>query len=399
MHTTTNSLHDVIVVGARPAGAATAMLLARTGLDVLVLDRSRYGSDTMSTHALMRTGVLQLHRWGLLDQVIAAGTPAVSRTVFDYGDEQVTVSIKPSHGIDALYAPRRTVLDPILIDAAAREGATVRYGTTVTDVVRDAGGRVVGVRGHDRTGRRIEPRARWIVGADGADSVIARAVGAPIERAGSAAMAYVYGYWDGVGGDAYEWAYRPGACGGVIPTNDGRAAVFAGTTPARLGRGGLDVFHQVLAEASPAVARRLRDAGTPSGMRRFFGRPGFMRRPHGPGWALVGDASHWKDPIGAHGLTDAMRDAELLARALMMAEHHPGAADEALAEYHRTRDQLSRPLFDAVDEIAAMRWTTADIPTLLRQLSSAMSDELAHVAGLDVDDLHAPAPELSEAVS
>lgn len=398
MHTTT-SLHDVIVVGARPAGASTAMLLARAGLDVLVLDRSRYGADTMSTHALMRTGVLQLHRWGLLDQVVAAGTPAVRRTVFDYGDDQVTIDIKPSHGIDALYAPRRTVLDPILIDAAAREGATVRYGVTVTDVVRDASGRVVGLRGHDDTGGHIEPRARWIVGADGAGSTIARSVGAPIERTGSAATAFMYGYWDGVGGDAYEWSYRPGACSGVIPTNDGRACVFAGAEPARIRRGGPDVFHDVLAEASPAVARRVRDAGPPSGMRRFLGRPGFMRLPHGPGWALVGDASHWKDPIGAHGLTDAMRDAELLARALVTAFHDPAAADEALVRYHNTRDRLSRPLFDAVDDVAAMRWSDDDLPALLRRVSSAMSDEVVHVAGLDVDDLRAPATMISAAAS
>jgi 2-polyprenyl-6-methoxyphenol hydroxylase-like FAD-dependent oxidoreductase len=390
MHTTTNSLHDVIVVGARPAGAATAMLLARAGLDVLVLDRSRYGSDTMSTHALMRTGVLQLHRWGLLDRVIAAGTPAVRRTVFDYGHDQVTVDIKPSHGIDALYAPRRTVLDPILIDAAAGEGATVRYGITVTDVVRDAGDRVVGVRGRDDTGRHIEPRARWVVGADGAGSTIARSVGAPVEHSGTAASAFVYGYWDGVGGDAYEWSFRPDASSGVIPTKDGQACVFAGGAPARIRRGGLEVFHEVLAEASPAVAQRVQAAGEPSGMRRFLGRPGFMRLPHGPGWALVGDASHWKDPIGAHGLTDAMRDAELLARALVTAFHDPAQADDALTAYHKTRDQLSRPLFDAVDEIAAMRWSDDEIPTLLRRVSSAMSEEVEHVAGLGIDALRAP---------
>jgi flavin-dependent dehydrogenase len=387
----TNSSHDVIVVGARAAGAATAMLLARAGLDVLVLDRSRYGTDTMSTHALMRGGVLQLHRWGLLDRVIAAATPAVRRTVFDYGDDQVTVAIKPAHGVDALYAPRRTVLDRILIDAARREGATVRYGVNVTDVVRDAAGRVVGVRGQHIAGGHVEPRARWIVGADGARSVIARAVGAPIERAGTAAMAYMYGYWDGIGSDAYEWSYRPRACSGVIPTNDGQACVFVGTTPARLGRGGLAVFHRLLAEASPTAARRLWHAGGPSGIRRFLGRPGFMRRPHGPGWALVGDASHWKDPIGAHGLTDAMRDAELLARAVVAAFDDPGAAEHALDGYHRTRDELSRPLFDVVDEIAAMRWDHGEIPALLRRLSSTMADEVTHLAGLDAGDLRAPA--------
>jgi flavin-dependent dehydrogenase len=399
MHTTTNPLHDVIVVGARPAGAATAMLRARAGLDVLVLDRSRHGADTMSTHALMRAGVLQLHRWGLLDRVIAAGTPAVRRTVFDYGDDQVTVAIKPAHGVEALYAPRRTVLDPILIDAAARDGATVRYGVTVTDVVRDADGRVVGVSGHDDAGNHIEPRARWIVGADGAGSAIARSVGAPVEHSGSAASAFVYGYWDGVGGDAYEWTYRPGASSGVIPTNDGRACVFAGGAPSRFRGRGLDVFYEVLAEASPAVARRVQAAGEPTGMRRFLGRPGFMRLPHGPGWTLVGDASHWKDPIGAHGLTDAMRDAELLARALVDAFHDPASADDALAGYHDTRDRLSRPLFDAVDEIAAMRWSDDEIATLLRRVSSAMTEEVAHLAALDVDDLRAPATMMSAVAS
>ena len=118
--------HDVVVVGARAAGAATAMLLARAGLDVLVVDRSRYGADTLSTHALMRAGVVQLHRWGLLDEIVAAGTPAVRTTTFTFADEEVRITIKPSHGVDALYAPRRTVLDPILVDAARAAGAVVR---------------------------------------------------------------------------------------------------------------------------------------------------------------------------------------------------------------------------------------------------------------------------------
>src|SRR5215211_8358862 len=112
------SCYDAVVVGARAAGAATAMLVARAGLRVLVVDRSRYGADTLSTHALMRGGVVQLHRWGLLDRIIEAGTPAVRRTTFRYGGDEVAVQIKPSHGVDALYAPRRTILDPVLVDAA-----------------------------------------------------------------------------------------------------------------------------------------------------------------------------------------------------------------------------------------------------------------------------------------
>ena len=112
----------------------------------------------------MRTGVVQLHRWGLLDDVIAAGTPAVRSTTFTFADEEVRITIKPSHGVDALYAPRRTVLDPILVDAARAAGASFDYGTSITDVVRDRTGRVVGVDGRDSRGRAVRHDARWIVG-------------------------------------------------------------------------------------------------------------------------------------------------------------------------------------------------------------------------------------------
>ena len=140
-----NRTWDVIVVGARVAGAATAMLLARAGLRVLCVDRSRHGSDTLSTHALMRGGVLQLTKWGLLDAVVAAGTPPVRRTVFHYGEEQFAVSIKPAAGTDALYAPRRTVLDALLVDEAVRSGVIVEFGTPVVGLCRAADDRVTGV--------------------------------------------------------------------------------------------------------------------------------------------------------------------------------------------------------------------------------------------------------------
>ena len=127
-----NMDYDVVIVGARAAGAATAVLLARQGMRVLVVDRDRYGTDTLSTHALMRGGVLLLSRWGLLDQIVDAGTPAIRRTTFYYGAETVSVAIKPSPGVDALYAPRRTLLDRVLVDAAVAAGAEVRFGVTVT---------------------------------------------------------------------------------------------------------------------------------------------------------------------------------------------------------------------------------------------------------------------------
>jgi flavin-dependent dehydrogenase len=375
--------YDAIVVGARAAGAATAMLLARQGQRVLVVDRGRYGADTLSTHGLMRAGVLQLHRWGLVDRIIDAGTPPIRRTTFTYDTHQVVITIKPSFGVEALYAPRRTVLDPILVDAAAEAGAEIRYRVAVTDVSRDDRGRVTGIVGHDEDGRALAVEAGIVIGADGVHSTIARRVGAPIERAGTGATAVVYGYWSDLDADGYEWIYRPGSMAGIIPTNDGQACVFAGSTPTRLGAGGIDALRGILAKASPEVASRVAAATAPQGVRRFAGLPGFLRRPWGPGWALVGDAGYWKDPISVHGLTDALRDAELLARAIVSSE--PGGPDRAgaLAEYQATRDRLSRPLFDVVDVIAAQQWTEGEIPDLLIQLSSAMAAEVEALAALD----------------
>src|SRR5215470_6061864 len=133
--------YDAVVVGARAAGAATAMLLARRGLRVLAVDRGAYGSDTLSTHALMRLGVLQLARWGVLERIEALDTPRVSRTVFHYPDEVVDIPIKPQGAVPALFAPRRTVLDRVLVDAAVEAGAVVRHRVRLADLVRGAGGR------------------------------------------------------------------------------------------------------------------------------------------------------------------------------------------------------------------------------------------------------------------
>jgi 2-polyprenyl-6-methoxyphenol hydroxylase-like FAD-dependent oxidoreductase len=374
--------YDVIVVGARAGGAATAFLLARHGLSVTLIDRSEYGSDTLSTHALMRGGVLQLHRWGLLDAVIAAGTPPVRRTTFSYANETVPITIKPAYGVDALYAPRRTVLDPILVDAAIRSGVDVRFGLTVTDVTRSADGAVDGVVTHTADAGTQLIGARMVIGADGVRSTIAERVGAAYDRLGSGAAACTYGYWSDLDTDGYEWNFRPDAASGVIPTNDGQACVFASATPTRIGRGGLEVLRAVVAHSSPALAERLARATSPKGTRTFAGRPGHIRRSWGNGWALVGDAGYYKDPLTAHGLTDALRDAELLARAVAEVINGGAAPNEALAAYQATRDSLSGALFDVADIIAGHRWTDAAIPNLLRRLNAATADELEALAAL-----------------
>ena len=377
--------YDVVVVGARVAGASAAMLLARQGLRVLLVDRApEPGTDTLSTHALMRAGVLQLDRWGLLDELRDAGTPPIRTTTIHYGDRAQLVEIKPKAGVDALFGPRRTVLDPLLVGAAERAGVDVRYGVSVRGLVRD-GARIAGVEAEDREGRRFRVTARWVVGADGLRSVVARGVEAPITWQGSESGAFLYGYWTGVPVAGYEWFYRPGASAGMIPTNEGRVCVWAGTPTARfLGemRGDLEGSYEALvAEAAPEAAEILAGAERVERVRGFPGVPGFLRRPWGPGWALVGDAGSFRDPISAHGITDALRDAELLARAITRAIRGDEAA---LAEYERLRDESSLRLARITDEIASYRWDLAEVEELLLAMAKAMSYELELLESLPV---------------
>jgi flavin-dependent dehydrogenase len=374
---------DVVIVGARAAGAATAMLLARAGLEVVVVDQSRYGADTLSTHALMRGGVIQLHRWGVLDRVIAAGTPAVRRTVFRFAKDELAIDLKAAHGVDALYAPRRTVLDPILVDAAAEAGAEFRYGLTVTDLRRARDGRVVGIEGRDTSGHPFSIEASMVIGADGLRSTIAKRAKAKAEHVGRGSGAVIYGYWSGLETEGYEWAFQPGLAAGFIPTNDGLTCVFAGSHATRIGRGGRELLETIVGEASTSMSTRLDRATAPNGVRSFGGVPGYMRRAWGPGWALVGDAGYWKDPVSAHGLTDAFRDAELLARAVISSSSGERAEADALAEYQATRDRLSIALFTTTDRIASFQWDEQDIGSLLMGMSTAMADEVELLSSLD----------------
>jgi flavin-dependent dehydrogenase len=393
--------YDVVVVGARVAGASTALLLARAGARVLLLDRGEHGTDTLSTHGLMRAGVLQLVRWGLLDRLVATGTPAVTRTTFHWiAEDPVQVTIRPSVGVDALYAPRRQVLDRLLVDAAGEAGADVRHGIRVTGLLRRTDGRVAGVRTVDREGRTGSVRASYVVGADGIRSVVAAAAGANVERQGRHASAVRYTYVEGLDAPGYEWMYGDGAAAGLIPTNDGRHCAFVATTPdrmrtLRLGRTPDEAFAAVFHAAAPEQAGRLVGARRVERYHGWAGAPAHLRRPWGRGWALVGDAGYFKDPISTHGMTDALRDAELLATALLAALADPGRERPALAAYHRRRDELSTALFEVSDEIASYAWDVPTAQRLLRRLSAAMSDELELLAALPaprfLDDSPAPA--------
>jgi flavin-dependent dehydrogenase len=376
--------HDAIVVGARVAGAATAMLLARAGLRVLVLDRARPDADTLSTHALMRGGVLQLRRWGLLDGIVDAGTPPIRRTIIHYGDDAEAVDISAKAGVDALYNPRRTLLDPLLVDAAVAAGAEVRFGADARAIHRDGSGRVTGVAYRDRDGRTRSAHAAITIGADGPRSLIARTVHARDHMSGQGSSAMIYGYWSGLSVDGDEWFYRPGVAAGLIPTNGEHVGVWVGTATTRFRaefEGDLEtVFGRLLRQAAPEIAARIPIARHDGRLRGHLGAAGYLRQPWGPGWALVGDAGYLKDPITAHGITDALRDAELLARAITAPV---GDAADELAAYQRTRDQLSRRMFAITDAVASYAWDLPRLRDLLIEQSREMSREARAIAALD----------------
>jgi flavin-dependent dehydrogenase len=372
--------YDVVVAGARCAGASTALLLARAGLRVLVADRGEAGADALSTHALMRGGVLQLRRWGLLPAV-AAAAPAIRSATFHYGDEQVAVAVKPRDGVDALYAPRRTALDPLLVDAARRAGAQVEHGLAALDLVRDRAGRVAGAVLAGADGARTPVAARLVVGADGLRSRIAALAGAATDHAGRHATAVIYGHWSGLEVEGYHWHYRPGVSVGAIPTGGGRTCVFVALPSRRfaeeLPRGVEATYRGALAAAAPGLARAMGGARLEAKLRPFAGVPGSLRRAWGPGWALVGDAGCFRDPITAHGITDALRDAELLAGAIVR------GTDAALAGYQAARDPFARAILELSDRIASFAWDLDEVRGLHHALALQLAAEVELLNGLD----------------
>jgi flavin-dependent dehydrogenase len=315
-----------------------------------------------------------------------AGTPAVRRSLFHYGDDAVTVSIKPSFGVQALYAPRRTVLDTLLGEAAMRAGACLEFGMSVTALHRDENGAVAGVvvGGTRGSGRTI--RAPLVIGADGRNSMVAQAVGAGVRYVGSHASSFLYGYWANLAVDGYEWWYRPGVTAGAIPTNGGLTCVF-------IGGAGSDLDPLVRRHGASSVFQRFSDvlglksridaADAVGRLRHGHGLPvGYLRNAHGTGWALVGDAGHWMDPMSTHGMSSALRDAGLLARAVIAAPPGSPRSCAALREYESERNRLSRPMMQVTDEIASYRWDLGTVKSLLRTLSSAMTDEVETLAAL-----------------
>jgi flavin-dependent dehydrogenase len=376
--------YDFIIVGARCAGAATARLLARAGARVLVLERGTPGSDTLSTSFLMRSAVLQLDRWGILPSLIAAGTPPVHTTHFHYASRTVSVAMR-----EPLYAPRRTVLDPLLVSSAREAGAEVLFGQRVTGVLRRSDGRVHGVEVEQGRAARRAITAHTVIGADGLPSSVARWVEAPTYRVGAHSEPTIFGYFEDLPVDAYHWYWAHGMGAGAAPTNAGVSTVFVGGPPHRLPELHGDRYAgmlRVAAEVSPSFGEALASARRVGALRVFPGARGYYRRPWGPGWALVGDAGYFRDPNTAHGISDALRDAELLADALI-------AGDElSLAHYHARRDAATERLFHASDELAGGRWDEPRVEELLRTASEGMRESTRVVESFERSGAQPRAP-------
>ena len=377
-------MYDVVVVGARCAGAATAMLLASEGVDVLIVDRDEFPSDTLSTHALVRGGVVQLSRWGLLDAVVESGAPPIRQVAFHLPDGELTKQVKERAGVDHLVAPRRYVLDRILLDAAREAGAQVRTGVSVTGVMTDGEGRVNGIAVRNRDGGSGRIPARFVVGADGVRSRIARAVGAAVvdERPGSGLCRYAY--VAGLDFRGYEFHLGPGTFAGVFPTHDGESNVWL-CTPADAAspEGGdrTEAFVNALVQAAPELGPRVRAASVVSAVRSATGLPNHILQAAGPGWALVGDAGYHRDPITGHGITDAFRDAELLAGRLAPAVLGEVPEGVAMAGYADDRAHAIAPIFDVT-------WRLSQFPpvdefgALQRRLSALIEVEADWLAEL-----------------
>ena len=361
----TANQYDAIVVGGRCAGSPTAMLLARQGYRVLVVDRATFPSDTVSTHIVHPPGIAALNRWGLLDQVTATGCPPIDTYLFDFGP----YTISGSPGTDdapVAYGPRRTVLDKLLVDAAAEAGAEVREMFTVEDVVVDEG-RVTGIRGHGKGGATVVEHAKVVIGADGRHSLVAHAVQPEQYNEKPQLLAGYYTYWSGVPMNGrFENYIRPDRGFAAWPTNDDLTVVITGWPFAEFEANKKDIegnYFKTL-DLAPAFAERIR-AGRQEA--RFVGTAvaNFVRKPYGPGWALVGDAGYNKDFITAHGIHDAFRDAELCATALDEAFSGARSFDDAMADYQDTRDQQVLPMYEFTTELATLEPPPPELQQLL----------------------------------
>jgi flavin-dependent dehydrogenase len=216
-----------MVVGARCAGSPTAMLLARKGYRVLLVDKAGFPSGTLSTHWIHQPGVARLERWGLRERLAATGCPPITSITMDLGPFALRGTPPPSGDVAEAYCPRRTVLDKLLVDAAVEAGAELREHFSVQDLVWD-GECVSGITGRSAMGTTVTERARMVIGADGIHSLVARQVAAPTYNTRPTFQCGYYSYWSGVPLDGVEFYPRDHRGFGALPTHHGLTCIIVG---------------------------------------------------------------------------------------------------------------------------------------------------------------------------
>jgi flavin-dependent dehydrogenase len=345
------------------------MLLAREGWRVLLVDKSTFPSDIMSTHYIHISGVARLSRWGLLDEVRNSNCPPINKLTLDFGAFKLSGSPPPAGEISEGYSPRRKVLDKILVDAAVRSGAEMREGFTVQEIIKD-GDRVTGIRGKTRGGSAVTEEARIVIGADGPHSIVARSVQAPTYNERPSLTCGYYSYWSNVPVDGAELYLRDRRAIITFPTNDGQTLIIIQWPNEEFDKVRADIEGNFLKELelAPSLAERAR-----AGRReeRFVGTadvPNFFRKPYGEGWALVGDAGYHKDPHTAQGISDSFRDAELLSRAIAAGFSGRLPVQKALEDYEQARNEAAMPLYELTCQRATLDPPPAEVMQLLQAL-------------------------------
>ena len=369
-------MYDVIVVGARCAGSPLAMLLARKGYSVLLVDRATFPSEqTMSTHLVWQDGANRLRKWGLLDKVAASNCPPMSSFFIDFRDFTLAGEPTPADGQKYAFCPRRSVLDKILIDAAVAAGAETREGFIVRELESD-GDRVTGISGTIKTGSKIRETARIVVGADGKNSFVARAVQAREYNAKPRLQGTHFSYWSDVPSDGVEIYVGEWRGAYAFPTNDGLTVVGANWTARDVGDVKADIetnYLKTLEAWAPSLAERVHNGKRED---RWLGAPipNFFHKPYGPGWALVGDAGVTMDPCTAEGITNALRDADFLADALDKGLSGQQPIDEALSQYEQRRNAAIAPIYELTCELARFAPLPPDTRHLLEALIGNQAD-------------------------
>lgn len=392
------SHYDAIIVGARVAGSATARALAERGYRVLLVDKAKFPSDTISSHLVKPRAIAYLDRWGLRPALMAHGTDF--RAVFSFTCEGIAVrghataaalrrTLAREHGWEDLgdipdgpvewACIRRTVLDALLVEAAAAAGVEVRPGFPVSELIRAADGRVIGVRGGDDS--EVEERATIVIGADGRHSRVAREAGARVLRESLECGFTYYAYYDDV--DLRELdigVHLRGRLGlGYCPTNYGQAmiSVWGPRAWAAAFRERLEPnFDRCVRWCYPELAERMA-RGRRDG--RFYGmldQPNRVLQASGPGWALVGDAGYHLDQCTAIGITHALRSAVWLSDALDDGLSGEVPIDEATAAYERRILDSLDGYFDHVCRLARTESPRPEVVGMFELLSR--SPELAN---------------------